>query len=290
MNRGTWRLHARTAIMAGVVCLCLPLAALGQDQVPAAAPTWQMRVCSDPNNLPYSNRAEQGFENRIAEILADELDAKLTYVWYPQHGAMIDDALRAGRCDLIMGLADGFPGVLTTLPYYRSSYVFVYPKDAPFEITSFDDPDLEDLTIGAHMTSGGSAPANMALSSHGLGDNLKLYPVIEDYSTETPLSPIIDAVANGEVDVAVAWGPIAGYFAQRADVPLQVVPVSPTFVPPGYPMVFSISIGLREGAEDLSRLLNPAVVKRWDDIRAVLKDYGVPLMDLPKPMLTLKKD
>lgn len=271
------------AILAGLVSLCMPLVVVAQNQ----ATGWEMRVCADPNNLPYSNRQEQGFENRIAAILADELNAKLTFVWYPQRATMIKRALRTGRCDMIMGIVDGHPQVLTTLPYYRSSYVFVYRQDAPFEINSFDDPVLKDLTIGVQLAGGGAPPPNIALTNRGLGANLKGYSILGDYSKDTPLSPIITAVADGDVDVAVAWGPLAGYFAQHGDVAMEVVPVSPQFEPPGLPMVFSISIGLRHGDRDLSRLLNRAVVKRWDDIRAVLEHYGVPLMKLPKPKLSL---
>lgn len=285
MTTSRWRFGACLVVLAAVVSLCLPPVVLGQDKAQASG--WEMRVCADPNNLPYSDREREGFENRIAAILADELNANLTFVWYPQRMTMIERALRTGRCDMIMGIVDGHPQVLTTLSYYRSSYVFVYRKDAPFQIKSFDDPVLKDLTIGVQLAGGGAPPPNIALTNRGLGANLEGYSILGDYSEDTPLSPIITAVANGDVDVAVAWGPLAGYFAKHQGVPMAVVPVSPQFEPPGWPMVFSISIGLRKGDIDLSRLLNRALVKRWDDIHAVLESYGVPLMPLPKPKLSL---
>lgn len=294
------------AALIGIVCLCCALPALGQDQAPdkasdparaadeatdqAQAAGWEMRVCADPSNMPYSNRAKEGFENRIAEILADELNAELSYVWFPRRRNFIQYTLRAGRCDMVLGTVDGSSQMLTTLPYYRSSYVFVFPKNADYEITTFDDPELKDLTIGVPLGGQGAMPPNMALANQGLSGNLKGYPVAGLSRDEKPGVPIISAVAEGEVDVAVAWGPIAGYYAQKQDVPLQVVPVSPKFIPPYMPMVYSISIGLRQGDRRFARLLNRAVVKRWEDIQAVLKKYNVPLLDLPKPKLTLKQE
>lgn len=247
-----------------------------------------MRVCADPNNLPYSNKAEQGFENRIAEIVADQLHAKLTYVWYPQRNMLIQHMLRAGQCDMIMGVSDGLPQLQTTLPYYRSSYVFVYRRDAPFQISSFDDAALKKLRIGVQVTGGGEPPPNLALGHRGLGDNLEGYPVTGDYATDAPVLPIITAVADGDVDVAVVWGPIAGYFAKQQRVALEVVPVQPQFEPPSLSMVFAVSIGLRQGERDFSDLVNRALVARWDDIQAVLKEYGVPLQPLTKPKLSLE--
>lgn len=180
--------------------------------------------------------------------------------------------------------------MLTTLPYYRSSYVFVYPKDAGFDITSFDDPELKGLTIGVPIGGGGAMPPNIALARQGLTGNLEGFPVTGNRSKKTRGSPIVTAVAEGEVDVAVAWGPAAGYFAQRQEVSLEIVPVSPKFVPPYLPMVFSISMGVRDGDRRFARLLNRALVKRWDDIQAVLEQYGVPLLELPEPKLTLKPE
>lgn len=278
---------ARVAAVVGLVICCFSLSALGQDQVPA--PGWDLRVCADPNDLPYSNKAEEGFQNRIAEIMADELGANLSYVWYPRRRHFVQRMLRAGRCDLVIGVSDSSSKMLTTLSYYRSSYVFVYPQDASFDVTSFDDPVLKDLKIGVQV-GGGILPPNQALANRGLAANLKGYPFVGDYAEDTPLSPIINAVAKGEVDIAVAWGPIAGYFAQQQDVALEIVPVSPQFEPPFLPMVFSISMGVRHGDRDFSRLLNRAMVKRWDDIQAVLEDYGVPLQPLAKPKLSLQEN
>lgn len=274
------------ALVGAAAFLVVPLV-YGQ-QPSAKADGWEMRVCSDPNNLPYSNKAEEGFENQIAKIIADQLHARLTYVWHPQRNTLIQHVLRAGQCDVIMGVSDGLPQLETTLPYYRSSYMFVYRKDAPFKITSFDDDELKKLRIGVQITGGGEPPPNTALGHRGLAANLEGYPVTGNYSTDAPVLPIITAVVDGDVDVAVVWGPIAGYFAKQQKVALEVVPVQPQFEPPSLSMVFAISIGLREGERDFRDLMNRALVVRWDDIQAVLKKYNVPLQPLTKPKLSLK--
>ena len=251
------------------------------------APSWEMRVCSDPNNLPYSSRQEPGFENKVAEILAAELSAELTYVWYPQRNLQVREVFREGECDIIMGMSDGNPLVLTTLPYYQSTYVFVYPENADFDIDSLDDPDLKNLTIGVQVPGGESAsvPPAQALANRGLAANFVGFSIFGDYSQPDPAKPIVDAVANGDVDVAVVWGPIAGYYAKRASVPLKVVPVTPQIEPPFLPMVISISVAVRQGDEDFADILDRAIVTRYDDIQAVLKEYNIPLLPVPKPVL-----
>jgi len=251
------------------------------------APGWDLRVCADPNNLPYSNRQEEGFENKIAEILADELGAELSYVWYPQRNLQIREVFREGECDLIMGISDGNPLVLTTLPYYQSTYVFVYREDAAFEIDSLDDTDLQDLTIGVQVPGGESAsiPPAQALANRGLSANFVGFSIFGNYNQPEPLKPIVDAVVDGDVDVSVVWGPVAGYFAGRASTPLEIVPVTPQIEPPFLPMVFSISAGVRQGDEDFADLLDRAFITRWDDVQAVLKDFNVPIIPVPRPTL-----
>jgi mxaJ protein len=240
-----------------------------------------MRVCAEPNNLPFSNRSEQGFENRIAELIAQELLVELTYAWIPQPRTAIRDAMiQEGECDLLMGVPDGLEGFVTTLPYYRSTYVFVYRKDSPFEVRSFDDPVLQELSIGVQAPGGQAiGPAALALAQRGLIENQRAF--VPDQSAPHPLASVIQAVADGEVDVAVAWGPVAGYFAGRQAVELELVPVEPEIDAPFLPMVYSISIGLRRGDEDLRDTLHQALAARWDEIQGVLEAYGVPLLPLP---------
>lgn len=254
----------------------------------AQEPNFELRVCSDPNNMPYSNRAEEGFENQVASIIADELGAELTYVWYAARQLLIREVFREGECDLIMGLQDGNPLATTTLAYYQSTYVFVYKEDAPFEIDSLDDPDLANLKIGVQVPPGDGSglPPTEALIAKGIR-NLEGFSLAGDYSRPEPSRPIIDAVAQGSVDLAVVWGPIGGYFASVEKVPLKVVPVTPQVVavPTFLPMVVPISMAVRQGDEDFADLLDRAIIARWEEIQGVLESFNIPLVPLEKPLL-----
>lgn len=237
--------------------------------------TWDLRVCASEDNLPYSSRQRQGFENRIAMIVADELHAKLTYVWLPQphHPEYAVMLLREGNCDLFMSVLDGQEPFLTTVAYYRTTNVFVYRQDAPYVVRSLDNPVLRTLRIGVLR---GSPPDN-ALANRGIIDK------VHHYRANEPLSSITDAVAAKEIDVGIAWGPVAGYFSKQQPVPLKLTPVSPEVDMPFLPMVLSISMGVREQDEALRDLLNRAIAVRWKDIQAVLENYGVPLLPLSQP-------
>jgi mxaJ protein len=245
---------------------------------------WELRVCADPDGLPYSNRLEKGFENKIAEILARELDARLSYVWLPQpHTRARDLFIQEGRCDLVMGIPEGHPGFLNSLAYYRTTYVFVYRKDSLYKISSFDDPNLKELTIGVQLSGGTISPTSYALAKRGLIDNQLGFEA--DYRTPNPFSSIVTAVVDGEIDVGIVWGPIAGYFAQKYPDELELVPVQPQIEMPFVAMVAPISVGVRLDDEALRDSLDVALTKRWDDIQEVLETYGVPLEPLSKPAL-----
>lgn len=248
----------------------------------AHAQSWEMRVCADPNNLPFSNQRRQGFDNRIAELLAKELGAKLTYVWWKQSPSMVNDQLRQGRCDLILGAGEGYQNVLSTLAYYQSSFVFVYRENSPYQITSLDDPVLKTLRI-AIETAG--VPPFESLANRGLSAKAVILDALDP---TRPASPILEAVAQNQVDVAILWGPVAGYFAKRQPVKLKVVPITPEFEPPAISMVYAVTLGVRAGDEAFRDRLNIAIAKRWDQIQAILKEYAVPQIPLPKPVLEVK--
>jgi mxaJ protein len=270
-----------------LVAACMvALGVLPWRVAPVAAQAWEMRVCADPTNAPFSRRNGTGFENRIAEVLASALDAELTYVWWPLGPTMISDQLREGSCDLIMGVPDGYPGLTTTIAYYRSPYVFVYRADRGYRIGSFDDPKLRELRVGI-QTAGG--PPHEALLNRGIRENLVL-----DHADRTgatfdpePFAALIMAVARGDLDVAVPWGPAAGYHAAREGVELVVEPVTPEFEPPFTPMFLSMVIGVRRGDEALRDRLGLAIAERWDEIQQILAEYHVPLLPLPRPAATL---
>jgi mxaJ protein len=247
---------------------------------PGSSQPRELRVCADPNNLPFSNQRGEGFENRLADLIAAELDVKVRYTWWPQRRGFIRNTLGAGECDLVMGIPSGADRILTTRPYYRSSYVFAYRKDRQLNVRSLDDPALRKLRIGVQLIGDDYAntPPVHALSRRGIVGNLVGYSVFGDYSQENPPARIIDAVIARDVDLAVAWGPLAGYFAKRSGVELEIIPVSPAVDPPGLRFTFDISLGVRQEEEGLKRELEGVLERKQREIDRILADYGVPVL------------
>jgi quinoprotein dehydrogenase-associated probable ABC transporter substrate-binding protein len=271
-SRGSWVVGRSALALALVV-----FAAAGVNTAPLAP----LRVCSDPNNLPFSNDRREGFENRIAEIVARDLGRPLEYFWQPQRRGFIRTTLNANRCDVVMAVPAEFDAVLTTRPYYRSTYVFVARADRALHVKSLDDPRLRTMRIGIQITGDDydNPPAAQALASRHIVQNVRGYTVYGDYSRPNPPRTLIDAVATGAVDVAVAWGPLAGYFARREPVRLETTPVSPSADGRFVRFVFDIAMGVRRGDRELTGALDGAIVRRRGDIRRVLGEYGVPLVE-----------
>jgi mxaJ protein len=242
----------------------------------------ELRVCADPNNLPFSNSRQEGFENKLAALIARDLNAKVDYTWWAQRRGFIRNTLNAGKCDVVMGVPSSFDLALTTNSYYRSSYVFVTRKDRKLDIRSFDDPKLRKLRIGVHLIGddGANTPPVHALSSRGIVGNLRGYMVEGDYGRANPPARLIDAVVNGEVDVAVAWGPLAGYFAKNAKAELKLVQVSPAIDLPFMPEVYDISLAVRRGDKGLKTELDTVLEREHDAIASLLNDYGVPRVSM----------
>jgi mxaJ protein len=235
-------------------------------------------VCSDPNNLPFSNERREGFENRIAELIARDLQATLHYTWWAQRRGFVRNTLREGRCDLIIGVPAGYDPVLTTKPYYRSTYVFVWRRERQLTLNSFDDPRLRSLRIGVHLMGddGANAPPAHALARRGIINNVVGYTIYGDYTEANPPARVLDALAAGAIDVAVVWGPLAGYFASREPAPLEFVPVVPAAEAPGLRFQFAIAMGVRKGETALRDELNQVIERRRGEIQKILDDYGVP--------------
>jgi len=271
----------RRRVVAGGFLVLLAMAA-GACTASGAEEARTLRVCADPNNLPFTNQREEGFENRIAELIAEEMGAELEYTWWAQRRGFIRNTLRAGTCDLVTAVPSSFELAMPTRPYYRSTYVFVYRADADFDIRSFDDPLLHELRVGVHMIGDDYAntPPAHAFASRGIVNNLVGYRIYGDYSEENPPARLIDAVANGDLDVAVAWGPLAGYFALRSPVELELVPVSPQIDLPFLPMVYDISLGVRREDVALREEVEKILDQRQEDIDAILAEYGVPRLDV----------
>jgi len=240
-----------------------------------------LRVCADPNNLPFSNDRREGFENRLAEMLADDIGARVEYTWWAQRRGFVRNTLGQGTCDLIMGVPAGFELARTSRPYYRSSYVFVSRADRGLDLSSLDDPRLRTFKVGVQMIGDDFAntPPAHALSARGLIRNIVGYSVLDDYSKPNPPAHVMAAVAAGEVDAAVVWGPLAGYFARREPVPLTLAPVTPEMDSPSLPFVFDISMAVRRGDADRLGMLNEFITRRRADIDRVLDQFGVPRVD-----------
>jgi mxaJ protein len=243
----------------------------------------ELRVCADPNNLPFTNEAGEGFENRIVDLLARELDAVPTYTWWAQRRGFIRNTLRAGACDLVVGLPSGFELALLTRPYYRSTYVFVHPPDSEFLVESLDDPRLGDLLIGIHISGDDyqNPPGSQALATRGHVDNVRGYSIYGNYSEPNPPARIFDALDAGEIDVAIVWGPLAGFFSGLRERPFHLVPVTPQVDLPFLPFVFDIAMGVRRGDDGLRDELDAILVERRSEINAILADYGVPVVGRP---------
>jgi quinoprotein dehydrogenase-associated probable ABC transporter substrate-binding protein len=244
---------------------------------PGPAPR-ELRVCADPNNLPFSNRRGEGFENRLAELIARDLGIRVRYEWMPQMIGFVRKTLKAGACDVIMGVPARYDPVLTTRPYYRSTYVFVYRAHRGPRVTSLDDPVLRHVRIGIHVVGDDytNPPPAQALAARGIIDNVIGYPIIGDYSKPNPPARLIEAVARGDVDIAVVWGPFAGYFAKRSPVRLAIVPVLPSQDASGQPFAFDIALGVRHGDTAFAARLDALLLRERPAVRRVLARYGVP--------------
>ena len=220
-------------------------------------------------------------------MVARDLHASLRYTWWPQHRGFLRNTLKAGTCDVVMGLPSSVELAATTRPYYRSTYVFVYRKDRGIVVKSFDDPVLRKLKIGVQMVGddGYNSPPAHALANRGIIDNIAGYSVYGDYSQPNPPARIVEAVARGDVDLAVVWGPLAGYFAPRQsfpnNVPLELVPVSPQIDRPFLPFVFDMSMGVRRGDDKLHAELESFIERRQPEIDALLDRYGIPRLGGP---------
>jgi mxaJ protein len=239
-----------------------------------------LAVCADPDNLPYSNDRLEGFENRIAGLIAEELHASVRYTWGVQRRGFLRRTLQAGMCDVVMGVPAGLPGVSVTYPYYASTYVFVSIRSRNLQLSDFDAPVLRGLTIGLQAVGaeGANTPPANALARRGLAGNVVGFAMWGEDGGENPQALIIDAVAAGEIDAAVVWGPLAGYFAKRHQHRLILSPVAPDPQTPGLPFVYEIALGVRSGEDAFKAQLQEVLDRRQHDIQAILNEYEVPLV------------
>jgi quinoprotein dehydrogenase-associated probable ABC transporter substrate-binding protein len=240
-----------------------------------------LRVCADPANLPFSNDNGEGFENKIAEVVAAELKVPVEYTWFPQATGFIRQTLFAKRCDVVIGYAQGDDLVLNTNPYYRSTYALVYGRSSGIDgIDDLADPRLKDKRIGVVA----GTPPSTVMARLGLIQRAKPYPLMVDRRHDSPGERMIDDIRSGDIDAGVLWGPIAGYFAAKGGDKLVIVPLVKESGGPR--MAYRITFGVRNLEDDWKRELNALIAKRQGDIDAVLLEFGVPLLDEQSNLVT----
>lgn len=233
----------------------------------------ELRVCADPSDLPFSNQKGEGFENKIADIIGEELKLPVKYTWFPKSMGFIRMTLAAKRCDLVIGWGQGDDVVLNTNAIYRSTSVLLYKKGTGLDgVVSFADPRLKGKRIGVEQGS----PGGNVVAANGLMSNVRGYRMNVDRRYFNPAEEMINDIRKGEVDAGVLWGPIGAYWASRDDEPLVVVPLVKETV--GGKIAFRITMGVRNGDDAWKRQLNDIIRKRQGDIDKVLLDYGVPLL------------
>jgi quinoprotein dehydrogenase-associated probable ABC transporter substrate-binding protein len=263
--------------VAGIALLAFGGSSYAADE---DGPKDELRVCADPNNLPFSNREGKGFENKLAEMVASALNKRVTYTWWAQRRGFVRNTLKARDCDVMMGVPRLMDMVETTKPYYRSAYVFVTRQDRRLNLRSIKDPRLKDFKVGVQLigNDGFNTPPAHALGEQGYVQNIKGYTVYGNYAEANPPARIVEAVEHGDVDAAAVWGPLAGYLAKTSLVPLSVEPIVDTedFVPLQFQ--FDIAMGVRRGDHALSAELDQIIARKQPEITKLLESYGVPLL------------
>jgi quinoprotein dehydrogenase-associated probable ABC transporter substrate-binding protein len=279
-RENTVAMRRATCIVRADVKGLLVLALIVASDRAAASPHRVLRVCADPNNLPFSSRTTPGFENEIADVVARALGASVEYTWWAQRRGFFRNTLKAQLCDVVIGVPVGIGLARTTAPYYRSSYVFVTRADKKLDIHSLDDERLRALTIGVQLVGddGASAPPVAALAARGIVDNVRGFSVYGDYAKDSPPLDVVRAVEDGTVDVAIAWGPLAGGAASRSRVKLTITPIEQPAE--SVPLQFSIALGVRHGDTELAAELEQALVARRAEIRRILTRWRVPQLPI----------
>ncbi|MBN8488520.1 MAG: quinoprotein dehydrogenase-associated putative ABC transporter substrate-binding protein [Burkholderiales bacterium] len=239
-----------------------------------------MAVCADPAALPYSNQRQEGFENRIARLLADDLGATLRFTWNMQRRGFLRRTLQAGACDVVIGVPAGLQGLLTGRPYYTSSFVFVTRAGLAVP-QGFDDPLLRGQRIGVQVlgAEGANTPPVQALARRGLAEQVRGFPMWGPEEDETPMAHLVKAVADGSIDMALVWGPYAGYFAQRHGQKLRVTPILSDPRQPELAFRYPMSLGVRRGDAALLQTLQSVLDRRAAEVHRILQEFGVPLVD-----------
>jgi quinoprotein dehydrogenase-associated probable ABC transporter substrate-binding protein len=233
-----------------------------------------LRVCADPRNMPFSNEKGDGFENKLAELFAEKLQKKLDYAFFPQATGFVRMTLGSHRCDVIMGFPQGDDLAQGTNPYYRTAYAMVVKAGSGLEdVATLGDARLKGKHIG--IVAGTPPATNMA--ANGLMMNAKPYPLMVDTRVDSSAEAMINDLNSGTIDVAVLWGPMAGFYAKKANPPLHIVPLVKETVGPK--LVYRIGMGVRPADQNWKRQLNRLIQENQPAINKILLDFGVPLLD-----------
>ena len=233
-----------------------------------------LRVCADPHNMPFSTEKSEGFENKVAELLAGKLGRELSYAWYPQAPGFVRNTLAAHRCDVIMGAPQGDDMVQVTNPYYRTAYALVFKRGQGLDgVDTLEDPRLKGKRVGIVA---GTPPGNN-MAANGLMANAKPYPLVVDTRVDSSGAAMMRDLEAGDIDVGVLWGPMAGYYGQQARSPMTVVPLVKETSGPR--LAYRIAMGVRFSDQDWKRLLNRTIGENQPAINKLLLSYGVPLLD-----------
>jgi quinoprotein dehydrogenase-associated probable ABC transporter substrate-binding protein len=266
----------RAARLIGAVGWAVILAAVAH---PSLAQTGEiidrteLRVCADPNNLPFSNQNEEGFENRVARVVAEELRLPVSYYWFPQIIGFVRNTLRARQCDIVMGTVAGDDIMQTTNPYYYSTYVMIVRADRGLSFDGMADPRLATMRLGVI---GGTPPSDL-LVRHDLMARAKPYALTVDTRYESPAHELVKDVVSGEIDVGFVWGPIAGYYIKRDALPLRMTALHSEA--DSARMDYRIAMGVRANEPEWRRRVNAIILKRQADFTAILREYGIPLLN-----------
>lgn len=243
---------------------------------------WEMRVCARPHALPMSHEDMTGYDIEIAKILADELGAELTVEWSQFDDLTFQRTIHRGLCDVAIGVAEDAGGLLTTVPYLRTPYVFLERTDNELGVESLDDERLREIRIGTYQT----ALPSIALRNRGITSNVTEYPPVPSPGGPDREFAIVEALLAGEVDLAIIYGPAAAHWAGQNPGQLQFRAVQPEIDIGESLLQFSRTwtIGVRPQDEAFRDRLNIALANRWEDIQQAIADYGVPQLPISRPV------
>jgi quinoprotein dehydrogenase-associated probable ABC transporter substrate-binding protein len=279
------RLVSRTAIILPALAGALACGVTGSRSIEAYAQSSDkgalelvdpdvFRACGDPRNLPFSNEKGEGFENKLAEFFATKLGKKLSYTYFPQATGFVRMTLGSYRCDIIMGFPQGDDQAQVTVPYYRTTYALVAKRGSGLEgVTAIDDPRLKDKRIGVVART----PPSTNMAINGLLARAKSYPLFIDTRADSSAQAMMDDLARGDIDCGILWGPMAGYYASKADPPFVVIPLTKETTGPQ--MTFRIGMAVRPADQEWKRTLNRLIMENQEEINKLLITYNIPILD-----------